>query len=102
MVEISEPEGALIDIRKMLVGVPSMSILELRTAEFQENTALLLKPEQEAPIGKICQSESGPYAVVGEITGYGKTWSRTAVATPLWLIGPSMRFWVRCHRRHAR
>jgi len=63
LVEISEPEGALIDIRKMLVGVLSMSFLELWTAEFRENAALLLKPEHEAPIGKSCQSERGPYAV---------------------------------------
>jgi len=79
-----------------------MSILELWTAEFQENSALLLKPEHEALFGKICQRERGPYAVVGEITGDGKMWSRTAVTTPLRLIGPSTRFWVRCHRRHSR
>merc|ERR1719272_1906704 len=43
--EIAEPAGAVIDIRKMLVGDPTMSLLELWIAEFQENHALLLAPE---------------------------------------------------------
>jgi len=70
--EISEPAGALIDIRKMLVGDPSMSLLELWTAEFQENDALLIAPEHEALFDKICRRERVPYAVVGKITGDGK------------------------------
>eukprot|EP00440_Ansanella_granifera_P072806 gb/GFBE01079009.1/.p1 GENE.gb/GFBE01079009.1/~~gb/GFBE01079009.1/.p1 ORF type:complete len:1328 (+),score=359.03 gb/GFBE01079009.1/:1-3984(+) len=70
--EISEPAGAVIDIRKMHVGDPSMSILELWTAEFQENNACLLAPEHEALFGDICRREKVPYAVVGTITGDGK------------------------------
>jgi phosphoribosylformylglycinamidine (FGAM) synthase-like enzyme len=101
--EITEPEGALIDTRKMPVGGgPSMSILGLWTAEFQEINALLLKPQHEALFGKICQRERVPSAVAGGITGDGKMWSRTAVTIPLRLIGPTTRFWVRRHRRHSR
>jgi len=70
--EISEPAGAVIDIRKMLVGDPSMSVLELWTAEFQENFALLMAPEQEAVFASICRRERAPYCVVGTITGDGK------------------------------
>jgi len=70
--EIAEPAGAIIDIRKMLVGDPSMSLLELWTAEFQENNALLINPEHEALFDKICRRERVPYAVVGQITGDGK------------------------------
>merc|ERR1719291_924929 len=70
--EIAEPAGAVIDIRKMLVGDPSMSLLELWTAEFQENDALLIKPEHEAMFDEICKRERVPYAVVGTITGDGK------------------------------
>ncbi|CAK9110913.1 unnamed protein product [Durusdinium trenchii] len=70
--EISEPAGAVIDLRKMHVGDPSMSFLELWTAEFQENNALLLGKESEALFDQICKREKVPYAVVGTITGDGK------------------------------
>merc|ERR1719476_707740 len=70
--EIAEPAGAEIDIRKQLVGDPSMSVLELWTAEFQENNALLLAAEHEDLFNQICQRERVPYAVVGTITGDGK------------------------------
>merc|ERR1719399_529208 len=53
--EIAEPAGAEIDLRKMLVGDPSMSVLELWTAEYQENCALLLAPEHEDDFAKICK-----------------------------------------------
>eukprot|EP00931_Biecheleriopsis_adriatica_P028850 TRINITY_DN1719_c0_g1_i3.p1 TRINITY_DN1719_c0_g1~~TRINITY_DN1719_c0_g1_i3.p1 ORF type:complete len:1345 (-),score=294.63 TRINITY_DN1719_c0_g1_i3:59-4039(-) len=70
--EISEPAGAEIDLRKMHVGDPSMSILELWTAEFQENNACLIAAEHESLFDQICKRERVPYAVVGKITGDGK------------------------------
>lgn len=70
--EIAEPAGAVIEIRKLLVGDPSMSVLELWTAEFQENNALLINPEHEDMFDKICKRERVPYSVVGTITGDGK------------------------------
>jgi phosphoribosylformylglycinamidine synthase len=70
--EISEPAGAEIDIRKSLIGDPSMSLLELWTAEFQENDALLLAPASESLFDHICKRERAPYSVVGKITGDGR------------------------------
>jgi len=70
--EIAEPAGAEIDIRKMLVGDPSMSVLELWTAEFQENDALLLAAKHEALFDQICKRERVCYSVVGKITGDGR------------------------------
>mmetsp|Transcript_48791 Transcript_48791/g.89988 ORF Transcript_48791/g.89988 Transcript_48791/m.89988 type:complete len:1328 (+) Transcript_48791:58-4041(+) len=70
--EIAEPVGAVIDIRKMLVGDPSMSLLELWTAEFQENNALLLPADKQELFDKICKREKVPYAVVGTVSGDGK------------------------------
>merc|ERR1719443_2088841 len=55
--EICEPAGAVIDIRKMHVGDPSMSVLELWTAGFQENNALLLDSKNEAQFDSICKRE---------------------------------------------
>ena len=65
--EISEPAGAVIDLRKMHVGDPSMSFLELWTAEFQENNALLLQKEDEKQFDEICRREKVPYAVLGAL-----------------------------------
>merc|ERR1719399_2039206 len=38
--EISEPAGARIELRQMLCGDPTMSVLELWVAEYQENNCL--------------------------------------------------------------
>jgi phosphoribosylformylglycinamidine synthase len=70
--EICEPAGGQIDIRSMLVGDPSMSVLELWTAEFQENHALLLKPEHRHVFDDICKRERAAYSVVGHVTGDGQ------------------------------
>lgn len=70
--EIAEPLGAEIDIRKMLVGDPSMSVLELWIAEFQENNALLLAAENKDLFDRICKRECVPYAVVGRVRGDGQ------------------------------
>merc|ERR1719299_349194 len=70
--EISEPAGAEIDLRKMLCGDPSMSVLELWIAEYQENDAMLIKPKHEALFDSICKREKVPYSVVGKVTGTGR------------------------------
>merc|ERR1719163_2438217 len=49
-----------------------MSVLELWTAEYQENYALLLAPDREAAFSEICKRERAPYSVVGRVTGDGK------------------------------
>merc|ERR1719428_2569569 len=69
---IAEPAGAEIDLRKMLVGDPSMSVLELWIAEYQENDAMLIKPEHEAQFDSICKREKVSYSVVGRVTGTGR------------------------------
>eukprot|EP00746_Dinoflagellata_sp_MGD_P156639 gnl/MRDRNA2_/MRDRNA2_85913_c0_seq1.p1 gnl/MRDRNA2_/MRDRNA2_85913_c0~~gnl/MRDRNA2_/MRDRNA2_85913_c0_seq1.p1 ORF type:complete len:1338 (+),score=293.78 gnl/MRDRNA2_/MRDRNA2_85913_c0_seq1:88-4101(+) len=70
--EICEGAGAEIDLRKMLCGDPSMTVLELWIAEYQENDAMLIKPEHEALFDSICTREKVPYSVVGKITGTGR------------------------------
>merc|ERR1719316_1392423 len=55
--EIAEPAGGVIDVRKMLIGDPSMSVLELWTAEFQENHALLINSDKKDVFDAICKRE---------------------------------------------
>jgi phosphoribosylformylglycinamidine synthase len=69
--EISEPAGALIEIRDVLCGDATLSVLELWGAEFQENSAMLLNPEDVHIIDSFCKREKCPYSVVATITGDG-------------------------------
>ncbi|MDA0746319.1 MAG: phosphoribosylformylglycinamidine synthase [bacterium] len=70
--EIVEPEGARIQVRDILVGDHTLSVLEIWGAEYQENDALLLRPEHEALFKSLCDREKVPTAFVGRITGDGK------------------------------
>jgi phosphoribosylformylglycinamidine synthase len=46
--EIVEPAGARIEIREIPLGDDTLSVLEIWGAEYQENDALLLRPEHMA------------------------------------------------------
>lgn len=70
--EIVEPEGAIIEIRDVLAGDKTLSVLELWGAEFQENDCLLLKPESMELFAAIAAREKAPWSVVGRVTGDGK------------------------------
>lgn len=69
--EISEPAGAHIEIRDVLSGDATLSVLELWGAEFQENSAVLIREEDVPVFDKFCAREKCPYSVVGTITGDG-------------------------------
>jgi phosphoribosylformylglycinamidine synthase len=70
--EIVEPAGAQIDVRQIPVGDDTLSILEIWGAEYQENNALLLRPEQADLFRALCTREKVPVAFVGRITGDGR------------------------------
>jgi phosphoribosylformylglycinamidine synthase len=70
--EIVEPEGARIDIREVLVGDETLSVLEIWGAEYQENDALLLRPEHGDLFRDLCAREKVPFAYVGRVTGDGR------------------------------
>jgi phosphoribosylformylglycinamidine synthase len=69
--EIVHPAGARIDIRKIQVGDNTLSALEIWGAEYQEQNALLLKPEDEKLFRSFCDREKVPMAVIGMVTGDG-------------------------------
>ncbi len=70
--EIVEPAGARIEIRAFPVGDETMSVLEIWGAEYQENDALLLRPEHRGLFEALCEREKVPVAFVGRITGDGR------------------------------
>jgi phosphoribosylformylglycinamidine synthase len=69
--EIIYPAGAKIEIRNILSGDCTLSVLEVWGAEYQEQDALLLKPENAEEFLSLCRREKVPCAVIGEITGDG-------------------------------
>ena len=83
--EIVEPEGAHINIRDIPLGDHTLSVLEIWGAEYQENDALLLRPEHADLFRDLCDREMVPVAFVGRITGDGKivVYDKTDDATPV-------------------
>lgn len=69
--EIIYPEGAKIDIRNVLLGDKTLSVLEIWGAEFQENDALLIDSGDIDLFQSLCRREKVSYSVLGEITGDG-------------------------------
>lgn len=70
--EIIYPEGAKIDIRKIIVGDDTLSVLEIWGAEYQENDALLIRSESLDLFRGLCEREKLPFSIIGYITGDGK------------------------------
>lgn len=59
-------------IRKILVGDETLSVLEIWGAEYQEADALLIKPEDMKFFSSLCEREGCPVAYVGVVTGDGR------------------------------
>ncbi|MHC4422912.1 MAG: phosphoribosylformylglycinamidine synthase, partial [Planctomycetota bacterium] len=70
--EIVEPAGARFEVREIPLGDDTLSVLEIWGAEYQEQDALLLRPEHADLFRSLCEREKVPSACVGRITGDGK------------------------------
>ncbi|GAV70335.1 AIRS domain-containing protein/AIRS_C domain-containing protein/GATase_5 domain-containing protein [Cephalotus follicularis] len=70
--EIIYPKGAEIDIRAVVVGDHTMSVLEIWGAEYQEQDAILVNPESRNLLQSICERERVSMAVIGAINGEGR------------------------------
>ena len=70
--EIVEPAGAVIRASDFQLGDPTLSILELWGAEYQESNAILLSRENMAVLEKIGKRERCPVCFVGTVTGDGR------------------------------
>jgi len=67
--ELVEHSGGYIEIRKMRVGDPTMSVLEIYVAEYQERNGFLISPENIEEFQAICDREKVGCEVLGEVTG---------------------------------
>lgn len=72
--EISEPAGALIKASRFDLGDPTLNLLEIWGAEYQESNAVLVRSQDKAKLLKLGQREKCPVNFVGHITDTGKVW----------------------------
>ncbi|XP_078683172.1 phosphoribosylformylglycinamidine synthase-like [Branchiostoma floridae x Branchiostoma belcheri] len=70
--EIVEPAGAVIRTSEFQLGDPTISVMELWGAEYQESNAVLVRSADAGTLRDICTREKCPVAFVGEVTGDGK------------------------------
>ncbi len=70
--EIVSPAGARIEVREIPVGDDTLSVLEIWGAEYQEQDALLIRPEHTGMFRELCDRENVTAAFVGRITGDGR------------------------------
>ena len=71
LTELLEPAGGRIDIRKIILGDRTLSVLEIWSAEYQEGYGLLIQPTRLEEFKTICERERVNCEVVGDITGDG-------------------------------
>jgi phosphoribosylformylglycinamidine synthase len=71
LTELLEPVGGRIDIRAIVLGDRTMSVLEIWSAEYQEGYGLLVRAERREEFQSICERERVKCEIVGEITGDG-------------------------------
>ncbi len=69
--EIIYPAGAKIEVRKIPLGDNTLSVLEIWGAEYQEQNALLVKPEDIGVFRELCLREKVSSSVIGKISGDG-------------------------------
>ena len=67
--ELVEKSGGWVQIRNIRVGDPTMSVLEIYVAEFQERTGFLIRPENIDRFQAICNREKVGCEILGEVTG---------------------------------
>ena len=83
--EIADPVGCRIEIRDLVVGDPTMSVLEMWGAEYQENNCCLVRAEHLPLLEKISARERSGMCCVGEVTGDGRcvVYDRNDKSTPV-------------------
>ena len=67
--ELVEKSGGRIEIRNVQVGDPTMSVLEIYVAEYQERNGFLIRPENIETFKAICAREKVGCEILGEVTG---------------------------------
>jgi len=72
LAEIMNPAGGKIGIRNIKLGDPSMAVVDILCAEYQERSAFLIDPGRIGDFSVVCEREKVNCEILGEITGDGR------------------------------
>ena len=70
--ELVEKVGGKIELRRIRLGDPTLSVLKTWIAEYQERCGFLINPERIAEFESICEREKVNCECLGEVTGDGR------------------------------
>ena len=70
--ELVEKAGGKIELRRITLGDPTLSVLKTWIAEYQERCGFLIDPERIAEFESLCDREKVTCECLGEVTGDGR------------------------------
>jgi len=70
--ELVETSGGRVNLRKIKLGDPTLSVLEIWIAEFQERCGFLISSDRIEEFKSICRREKVNCEVLGRVTGDGR------------------------------
>jgi phosphoribosylformylglycinamidine synthase len=70
--ELVEKAGGKIELRRIKLGDPTLSVLKIWIAEYQERCGFLIYPERMEEFRSICGREKVNCEILGEVTGDGR------------------------------
>jgi phosphoribosylformylglycinamidine synthase len=70
--ELVEKTGGKIELRHIKLGDPTLSVLKIWVAEYQERCGFLIPPERIEEFKSICEREKVNCEILGEVTGDGR------------------------------
>jgi phosphoribosylformylglycinamidine synthase len=70
--ELVETAGGRVNLRKIKLGDPTMSVLEIWIAEYQERNGFLIHPNRIKQFQMICDREKVNCEILGEVSGDGR------------------------------
>ncbi len=70
--ELVEKSGGKIELRRIKLGDPTLSVLKIWIAEYQERCGFLIHTERMEEFNAICEREKVNCEILGEVTGDGR------------------------------
>lgn len=70
--ELVDKAGGRIEIRRIKLGDPTLSVLKIWIAEYQERCGFLISKERIEEFKSICEREKVNCEILGEVTGDGR------------------------------
>jgi phosphoribosylformylglycinamidine synthase len=70
--ELVEKAGGAIELRRIRLGDPTLSVLKIWIAEYQERCGFLINPERMEEFKSICEREKINCETLGKVTGDGR------------------------------